>query len=976
MTRLLERISSSTARATILALGTTAAAAIAAIEILDPAGAAESERYGSIAWLTLTLWLLILLAIILAVLPARFDRHADRRTSLDPATVPAGHHQTPTVTLSYPLRLARLTTARSGWLAAGAVLIAVTYRGIFQTGPLTYGDWGYFARSVLAHSFLPFPPLWTPQALGTNNLLGAPQYALLQLEGALAAGGLSYSLIERILYFAPAIGLLYFLMYTLLRRSVASPAAAAAGALVATLNTYEISIIAGGWLTIALGIAILPALLLLSTQIGRTSPLPLAVSFAALLGLAAWVSPPMAYLDGGALLLIVVITGARGPRGPNRWDVRAWLLFVAMGCLSFAALQATWLIPTVAGLSPHLPSGYQSPSALGQFSFQSLVDGLAVFQPAWPTLKAFSVHSLPFLGVAFPLLALAALLRRPLPRSVAALALLYLVSAWLSSGAVSPLPMINYWVFSHVPGASVFRNPVLYLGPAGVALGFLVAHALRTNAHSEHRLSRDWHGRLHRAVSVTASGIAAAYLLVGTMPAVVGNIHENLFPTPPPSGITAAAAELHALPPGNVLWIPEVSRWANPYDAAHPSIGLLDLETLYGKVTGENLGGLAAIPFWLGTRPILADVLHDFAICYVVLDRRSSPYAIDSLDRVATLQVASAGLTGLPSQTFSGQATIFRLPCHGDGLVSTSATIRRRSAVIAMSGRLGVLPASPHPAQPSWNLVSTGTLRQLPNGGAVVSTRHTLHTPLIVTHFFARSPSKLAGTFAVAANAPVEVTASLFSARELPPVATLDTPASSSPASDFVVALNALVPQVPRTYPSVYDSSFLELAFQSTRPGPLIVKLSPLYGPDKVGSSGPSVTAAPSTKIRDACSAQVMRLSVAPSQYTGVLPPGSECTATRYLVLWQTYSRGWVAYQGGHALSHVLYDGWANGFVLRANHLRAVVTITFQPQSALDDGLLVSDAAAVLLLLILLFWAINRWARLHGVRNRFSMPVG
>ena len=292
-----------------------------------------------------------------------------------------------------------------------------------------------------------------------------------------------------------------------------------------------------------------------------------------------------------------------------------------------------------------------------------------------------------------------------------------------------------------------------------------------------------------------------------------------------------------------------------------------------------------------------------------------------------------------------------------------------------MSRRLGVLSASPHVAQPSWNLVSIGTLRQLPNGGAVVETRHTLHAPLIVTHLFARSPSTLAGTFAVAASAPVEVTASLFSAREVPPIVTLDTPGPPSAASHFVVTLNALVPQVLHTYPSVYDSSFFELAFQPTRPGPLILAISPLYGSAKYDPLGGSPATAPFPNITTPCSAQFMSLASAPGRYAGLLAPASECRSARYLVLWQTYSRGWVAYQGGHALTHVLYDGWANGFVLRWNRFRSVVTITFQPQMALDDGLLASDASVLLLLLAMLVWAIHRWARLHSVRGRFRTPV-
>lgn len=96
-----------------------------------------------------------------------------------------------------------------------------------------------------------------------------------------------------------------------------------------------------------------------------------------------------------------------------------------------------------------------------------------------------------------------------------------------------------------------------------------------------------------------------------------------------------------------------------------------------------------------------------------------------------------------------------------------------------------------------------------------------------------------------------------------------------------------------------------------------------------VGVSGAPLTDSPRWRAgvgRDSFSVSVPRR------------PGS-----RLLVLWQSYSPGWVAVGAdGRALTHVVVNGWANGFVLSGPSAQGPIEVTFAPQrwEALGLGIL------------------------------------
>jgi len=468
-----------------------AAIAVSVDEVFFPTTALRSQNEGIDAILTFVIW------IALATSLATGSRG-------NPSDKGSGHPYESGALLgsSYDRTSRRWVQI---WFLLGLAVVCLTYRGIFGLSPLSYGDWGYLSRSTLTRYFFPFPQLWTPQVLGTNNIIGAPQYLLMQVTAILALFGVPFAVSERLIYFFPDVILLYAAMFFLSRQLRLSAFSSVACGVFVSCNSYQISLIAGGWVTVGLAELMLAVLLLLGSQLLVMKTTTRAVTVAVALSVAIWVAPQFALLDLVSFVLFAVFYHGCGEL---RRNIRTLLKSLLMCVAVTIGLQAAWLLPVLSGDSPSLPAGYQTSNALAQFSFQSLIDGLAVVQPAWPSLVAFTENAAPLLALVVPLIVLVGMRSASAyRREVFPLVLLYLGTAALSSGTNGPFRSFNLFVFSSVPGGSLFRNPVLYLGVTQTAGGLLVgelAHVLegeywlwiRDWSRSAVVSGRDWFGSL------------------------------------------------------------------------------------------------------------------------------------------------------------------------------------------------------------------------------------------------------------------------------------------------------------------------------------------------------------------------------------------------------------------------------------------------------------------------------------------------
>lgn len=738
--RLVENRLSSKIRATHLRLGALAAGVAIAASCLYVLGSllsaifhlGLSDRGGVGSLLFDLIWLSLALAVAAGTWRLR------TRTRNSPALVANTNHDEsrsdtdaiPSEILPKRSRQAskhRITVPE----AIGFVAVLAVYHGVFLPGAISWGDWGYYINAGALRRMFPVPSLWSFANLGKDNIVGLPLAPIEELMALMAHLGLSFSLIERVLFYLPAVILPYLGMVVLLRAIGTTPVGAAVAGLLFATNTYWLQMIAGGQVTLGMGYALAPWVALAALQLYRRGGLARGGLLGLLVGIQAWYDPREALLSCMAMSVVAIVLAV----GFGREALgRARCRDLGAGGVTVGLTQLPWLLVALFAVQPALPTDYTAPSSLRALSFMSLGDGLTIFHPFWPFYELPArIHVVPALWMAVPIIAALALLRRSASAQVLSAVAVYLVFAALVSGAEAPFGSVNSWLF-RLPGLDVFRDPSPYFGPAVLAAAVLVGVSLS-------RAVRARVGSLARGVRATraATGIAipnvsgtrpaarSPYVIwqamagvmlvgscaVGSLPAVSGRLGENLAPRKVPGYDVALANEMGAAGGGTVLWLPYTSRFAAKRRANPTLSGWLLSQTsgvLFPRTNAPlSSGGPLS---WLTHPQLVTRVLQRYGIRYVVIDASRAPYKALTVPYAATLRMEQTAFAGLSQRSF-GPLTLYQVPSAPRApfsLVGASQVLDRQPAVL--QEQLSGFPVSVAPE--GARTASTATSRAFP----------------------------------------------------------------------------------------------------------------------------------------------------------------------------------------------------------------------------------------------------------------------
>ena len=144
-----------------------------------------------------------------------------------------------------------------------------------------------------------------------------------------------------------------------------------------------------------------------------------------------------------------------------------------------AVVNAFWVIPmAVMKNNPleSLGSAYTSIDALKFYSFADFSHALSLLHPNWPENLFGKTYFLQSEFVIIPLIAFASLLfigqRADSKKQIVFFSILALIGAFLAKGAQEPFGSVYQWMFTHVPGFVMFRDPTKWY--VLVALGYSV----------------------------------------------------------------------------------------------------------------------------------------------------------------------------------------------------------------------------------------------------------------------------------------------------------------------------------------------------------------------------------------------------------------------------------------------------------------------------------------------------------------------
>ncbi len=902
-----------------------------------------------------------------------------------------------------PARPPDTVAARESWrawwpAAVGLAFVVGVYHRLLLPGAITWGDWGYFLNPSAVRSFFPVPSLWSFSNLGSSNILGASVAPIDAAMGGLAGLGIPYVALERVFFYYPAILLADVGPLLLARRLGAKWTWAAAAGVLFAVNPYALVLFSGGQLTVGMGYALLPFAALAALRLWSRRTVAAGLLLGLVVGIEGWYDPRTA---GLAIASMLVAGGAAlvGSRGVN-WRRMPWL-GGASGVLLFSALQGPWLLPALFAVRAQLPAAYTTTAALRTFSLMSLADGLTLFHPFWPTMHFIALHSVPALWLIVPIGAALALLRCPGDPLVQAGVALFLVFAALVSGANAPFGAINSWLFLHVPGMDLFRDPSPYFGP--IALGLLLVGAslgrrdgdleglepdLVAPANGSGNLqvrapdaSKDTRGHSPKGGSGTGGSAflaivafgAACMLMLSGWPALSGTLRHALQPRTIPHRYRLLEHAVLANPPGAVLWIPSPSRFA-PVSPAHPSISAIDL----GQDAAAGFPAASTPLAWLAVPHLVGDVLAQYHVTTVVVRENASSYRTNSLPFPATPTVALRSLDATRPAAATNLGGLVVLSetlgsVYPGTVFQTRVQDRSEATLTGERGRLTprreVLAARfTLPSLAGWGPVGNGNnyLHQSLDA-AGISASVARHGSLSWLHLAVRYGSAAIGhqlascprpglvtiAFRYRTSAGGVVTASIFSAAQGPPIATVTLPptggawAVASPSAVLAEGLGAAAAGVP------VSGCVFEL---SAAPGTAGVPSGADIASATLTETSPSenwrvaaLTGGGQT-WSDPASPTDFALSETGATMQWILPPAYH---PRLAVFWQRFDPGWRASIVGSSmpLRHVEADSWANGFVVPPSSAAVTLRIIYTPEHFERDGFVLLLAGLLLAIL-------------------------
>ncbi len=974
-------------------------------------GGAVGRVLAFLTWATLTV------ALVSGVVATR-GCGADGRAESDAAgavetvdTQPSAHDVT-VAKLAGQAGTRRARWTRAGLIGVGAVFVVATYHGLLLPGAITWGDWGYFVNAGAVRDYFPVPSLWSFATLGTDNILGASLAPIESAMGIMARLGVSYSVLERLWFYFPAVALSYTGPVILARRLHASwPAAVGAGAFY-SVNPYALILISGGQLTVGVGYALFPWVALAALRLWSTRTAGAGLVLGGLVGVQAWYDPRTAGLSIAGMVLALLVLAASGARPSVRQMPWAGTVVAAM---VFALLQGPWLVPALLAVRAHLPAGYTTTSALATFSLLSLADGITGFHPFWPAMHFIALYSVPALWLIVPVTVAVSLVRDPCDRRVHVGGALYLVFAALLSGANPPFGFVNAWLFTHVPGMDLFRDPSPYLGPIVLGVVVVVAApatwrrapadrslpdltATTTRSPSMSPASQWWRwarSRVGRAGVARSSLVLAASVLVvvSAWPALSGALHHNLAPRSVPTRYLQVDRAILAGTSGAVLWVPSTSRFA-PVNPEHPSVSAFGLEATSGVDFPSVVQGME----WLSVPSLVDRVVQRYDINTVVVRDNPTAYENLSLPSRPTRSEALSTFGLLPgvSETAVPGLTVFHLlraPAYPVAVfhqpVATAVPSQRthptQPGTTASRARQELVHTTFSAGLVGWGAVGNGnnylhqTLGQAGIGASVQGqgSRRWLHLTVrygaaTISQSLATCPApglqELRVRYRTSASA--SVAGLVFSSTQLPPIGEVSLPTTKgrwvTTSAPFVLAptLDVAARRVPLTgcefvlsaQPAVAGtSSAVDVASLSLEPATTTV------------SASVADTTAPAGHWDRPTRPSAVHMVPTGDSTTLTVPAGLH---TRLIVFWQRYNPGWVARtRGGDTLRHVEVDGWANGFIVPKVNRGVHIDIAYTPQDLTIEGFFMVVAGLALVLIGTVLTMIRQRATARGAHK-------
>lgn len=241
-------------------------------------------------------------------------------------------------------------------------------------------------------------------------------------------------------------------------------------------NSYFLLLFDGGQLSIALVYSIIPFCVYLFFKILNEHSNKLRIFFSLSILVISFLDIRFIYILGiifFTYLFFLLITMS--------FKYKYLLEIFISGFLTTILLIGThffWILPSLLLKAPTLPQKYSRVSQVDFLSFSTLGHSLFLQQPHWyiNTFGRVSVLNLGF--VIIPILVFLSMVLRRRDRNIGFWLVIALIGIFLSKGSKPPLTQVYSWLFVHIPGFSLFRDPVKFYFLISISYSILLAKSI------------------------------------------------------------------------------------------------------------------------------------------------------------------------------------------------------------------------------------------------------------------------------------------------------------------------------------------------------------------------------------------------------------------------------------------------------------------------------------------------------------------
>lgn len=412
------------------------------------------------------------------------------------------------------------------------------------------GDAGFhFAEQIRQMSWLPVT--WHPEyGFGVSTVARLWfDYVYALILKIFSSIGFSWWFIDKLLWFA-VFALSVCSAYKLASYILGNRTSAILASIIYVSNTYILLLFGGGQIGVSLAYAFAPLVFFRIIKYGNSNLREQIINGLCLALLVAF--------DLRIAFLVVAATVF--------WWYRSLIfLFVA------ASVHSFWILPIglARGGISDLGEQFTSPGMLKFLSVADFSHALSLLHPNWPENLFGKVYFLQPEFLVLPLLAFSALLFFKYQitknkKQILFFALLALLGAFFAKGVNEPFGGIYAWMFTHIPGFIMFRDPTKFYLYTAIGYSVLVPYTFYCLSHA----LKDFR---YKQFIVYCLLIVFVFFWFFSLRAVfTGQVTGNFRPAPLPEEYVQLKDMLIADSIGSrTLWIPQKENYAFASDT-HP----------------------------------------------------------------------------------------------------------------------------------------------------------------------------------------------------------------------------------------------------------------------------------------------------------------------------------------------------------------------------------------------------------------------